>query len=87
MGTSNAQEVAIGGWVKVRDSRDTEDEVYQLVDDAQVDYAANKISARSLLVKAILGLKPGDSVSYETPHGTANVTIVSAGRGAPPSTP
>jgi transcription elongation GreA/GreB family factor len=40
----------------------------------------NKIPDKNPFAQAVLGSKPGDMVSYATPHGTAKVEIVAAGQ-------
>jgi transcription elongation GreA/GreB family factor len=79
-GAKKAAEVVKGGWVKIRFSGDDEVEVFHIVDASEANVMENKIPDKNPFAQAVLGSKPGDMVSYATPHGTAKVEIVAAGQ-------
>ncbi len=51
--------------------------IYTLVGSEETDVASGKISNRSPLGEALMGKKKGDSISYKTPIGVQECTIVS----------
>lgn len=50
---------------------------YTIVDQSQTDYKTNKISFNSPLARALLGKRPGDTISIKTPRGEIFYKIIS----------
>ncbi len=75
--------VAIGNWVKILDLGDEQEEVFYLVDEAAVNAAQSRVSARSPFAQAILGSTPGQVVTFATPGGKAKVKILDTGKEKP----
>lgn len=51
-------------------------EIYQIVGSAEADPGSGKISYESPVGKALLGLKPGDTVSVSLPHAAITYKVV-----------
>lgn len=68
--------VTFGSTVTVQAPDDDRPETYQLVGSAEADPTAGKISVESPLGKALLGHKPGDEVTVETPGGLMRFRIL-----------
>ncbi|MPZ12915.1 MAG: transcription elongation factor GreA [Chloroflexi bacterium] len=68
-------EVAFGARVVIRDA-DGEQEEYIIVDHAEADPRAGRLSQTSPVGRAVLGHRTGDQVSVETPAGMRRLTIV-----------
>jgi transcription elongation factor GreA len=66
--------VGLGAQVTVRD--DFGDSVYTIVVPAEADIALSKISLDSPLGEALSGHRAGDQVSFSSPGGERQVTIV-----------
>lgn len=69
--------VQVGSRVTLHDLQTDQKVKYTLVDSAEADPAAGKISAVSPVGKAILGGKAGDEVRVRTPKGERRYTIMS----------
>jgi len=63
-----ADRVSIGNTVTVVEDG-AEEETYQIVGSAEADPLEGKISNESPIGQALLGAKPGDTVTAETPGG------------------
>lgn len=74
--TENTNQVKIGNSVKIRYLEEEELEEYRIVGSLEADPLKNKISNESPIAKAILGYKPGDIVTVESPNGRYNVEII-----------
>lgn len=71
--------VSVGSWVKIVGFEPGEEETYSIVEDAAAQPTEMKIGRGSALAKALLGKSVGDSASFETPVGQANLKIVDVG--------
>jgi transcription elongation factor GreA len=77
----NARVVSLGSRVTVEEvGTATSEETFHLVGSAEASPSDGRISNESPLGKAILGRKPGDTVSYKTPGGdTLSFRVVDIG--------
>ena len=69
--------VHVGSLVMLHDLQTGQKVKYTLVDSAEADPAAGKISVVSPVGKAVVGRKGGDEVSVQTPKGERRYKIVS----------
>lgn len=69
--------VEVGSTVSVQKQSDKDSKTFYIVGSEEADMAKGKISNNSPLGEALLGKKKGDVVSFETPNGTIEYTIVS----------
>ncbi|MED1863137.1 transcription elongation factor GreA [Fictibacillus nanhaiensis] len=68
--------VSIGKTVKFKELPDGDEESYIIVGSAEADPFEGKISNDSPMAKSLLGKKPGDKVSVQTPGGEISVVIL-----------
>ena len=73
---TTADGVGVGSTVKVYDVEFEEEVTYTIVGSTESDPLENKISDESPIGKALLGAKPGDEVSAETPGGTVKMKVL-----------
>jgi transcription elongation factor GreA len=66
----------VGATVVVKKEGEKESKRYQIVGSEEASMAEGKISNRSPLGQALFGKKKGDRVSFETPNGTIEYTII-----------
>lgn len=66
--------ITIGAKVTVEIEGDHE--IYQIVGSAEADPGSGKISYESPVGKALLGLKPGDTVSVSLPHAAITYKVI-----------
>lgn len=71
----NPDEVGIGSRVTIQEE-DFEPETYQLVGPKEADPAHGRISHESPIGRALMGRRPGDTVSVETPAGIIYLKII-----------
>lgn len=76
-GGSKGETVSIGSEVVVQKSGTQESKTYIIVGSEESDMALGKISNRSPFGEALFGKKKGDNVSFNTPSGLINYTIIS----------
>jgi transcription elongation factor GreA len=69
--------IRIGSRVCVRD--DDGEVVFQIVDPAEADARASRVSAASPLGRALLDRHVGDLVHFRAPGGVLAVTVVEVG--------
>ncbi len=74
--TGKKNVIHVGSSVKVFDLEFDEEVVYTIVGSTESDPLENKISDESPIGKALLGKKPGEEVSIETPGGSVKVRIL-----------
>lgn len=72
----NDDMVRMGSTVVIRRNGDSSPRTYQIVGSEEADTASGRVSNKSPLGEALLGKTKGDTVSYETPAGTATCMIV-----------
>ena len=77
--TDQADQVAIGTWVKVAGFDPEEDEVLYLVPDVEADPMENKIPASSPLGRALDGKRVGDRFQFNAPKGQLTLTVLELG--------
>ncbi len=71
--TTNAE---VGATVTVKKEGDKQTKRYQIVGSEEADMAEGKISNRSPLGQALFGKKKGEKVTFQTPSGTIQYTII-----------
>ncbi len=69
--------VEMGATVKVKKIGDGTEREFLIVGAEEADMAAGKISYKSPLGSALMGAKKGDTVSFESPNGTTQYSILS----------
>jgi transcription elongation factor GreA len=67
-------EVRVGSRVRIRDVDG--DAEFRLVDPAEADVTAERVSVSSPLGRALLGRHEGDEVRFRAPGGVLSVTVV-----------
>lgn len=73
---SDTPVVEIGKTVEIRFTDDDDVDTYHIVGKPEADLDAQKISQASPLGAALLGHKPGDTVTVDAPNGPYAVTIL-----------
>ena len=68
--------VHLGSKVKVYDEEFKEECVYLIVGTAEASPATGKISDESPIGKALIGSKPGNEISVETPGGIVKLKVI-----------
>lgn len=68
--------VEVGTTIVVTKKGSSDQRTFQLVGSEEVDMAVGKISHNSPLGEALLGKKKGETVSFETPGGVTEYTII-----------
>jgi transcription elongation factor GreA len=76
----DASVVNIGSTVKVFDSEENEELVYNIVGSIEADPFEGKISDQSPIGRALVGSKTGDVVTLEAPSGTIKLKILEVTR-------
>ncbi len=74
-GSNASGEAALGSTVVVED--DGSEKTYVLASATDADPATGRVSIESPVARALLGAKAGDAVSYETPRGVRELTVLS----------
>lgn len=70
--------INIGSKVVVqKDGDKKEEKTYIIVGSEEADMSEGKISNRSPFGEALFGKKKGDKISFDTPNGAVNYTIIS----------
>jgi transcription elongation factor GreA len=72
----NSSEVRVGSSVTVRLEDENEEETWTIVGSTEASPRNGKISNESPIGAALLGKKPRQKVSVQTPSGTMKLTIV-----------
>ncbi len=72
---ADKDKIAFGASVLVRDSSG-EEETYQIVGVDEAEPGEGRISASSPLGRALMNRRAGEKVSFQTPAGTQELTIV-----------
>ena len=78
-GPGEPDRVQLGSRVRLRDLASGEQEEYTIVGSAEADPEHNRISNRSPVAQAVLGHRPGDVVTVETPGGVVRYRIEEVG--------
>ena len=73
---SHDERVELGKWVTVKFMDDDDQVSYQLVGTQEADLEAGKITRVSPLGKALLGHRPGETVTVNAPNASYQVTIL-----------
>ena len=71
-----ADRVGFGSRVKVRDTATGDEDIYVLALGEDIDFENSEISLRSPIGKALLGKRPGETVSVTLPAGHVELEIV-----------
>jgi len=74
--SSGGDIIRIGSKIVVQKAGDKEPKNFIMVGSAEASMAEGKISNRSPFGAALFGKTKGDSVSFQTPNGTANYKII-----------
>ncbi len=76
-GEGGADEVHVGSTVKVRKAGSDSDSEFTIVGSTESDPLNNKISYESPIGQALIGAKPGQTVSASTPSGDIPFKVIS----------
>ncbi len=68
--------IEIGSKVVVQKEGTREEKNYVIVGSEEADMPSGKISNKSPFGEALFGKKKGDKISFQTPSGTVNYTII-----------
>ncbi|MEM7423028.1 MAG: transcription elongation factor GreA [Pseudomonadota bacterium] len=68
--------IKFGATVKVVDEDTDEENVYQIVGEAEADLNQGKLNLRSPLARALIGKEVGDSIEVNTPGGGRSYEIL-----------
>jgi transcription elongation factor GreA len=71
------ENVKFGAHVKLLDEETDKEATYQIVGVHEADIKARRLSVSSPLAKALIGKKPGDTVSVPAPGGDRSYEILS----------
>jgi transcription elongation GreA/GreB family factor len=75
---NDAKTASVGSWVKIQEHGTDEEEIFHL---AHVTSALeNKLSADNAMGQALIGARPGDTVTFEGPAGPINFSVIDVGR-------
>ncbi len=74
--TGKKNTIHVGSSVKVLDMEFDEEIVYTIVGSTESDPMANKISDESPIGKALLGAKPKDIITADTPGGSVKMKVL-----------
>lgn len=74
--TGKKNTIHVGSTVKVLDMEFDEEIVYTIVGSTESDPLENKISDESPIGKALLGAKPKDTITAETPGGAVKMKVI-----------
>ena len=74
--TGKKSTIHVGSSVKVLDMEFDEEIVYTIVGSTESDPMENKISDESPIGKALLGAKPKDTITAETPGGLVKMKVL-----------
>lgn len=77
MSVHHSTTVEVGAKVHIRKSNDKTEKKYMLVGSEETDMESGKISFKSPLAQAMMGMKKGDEFTFKTPSGVVKYTIVS----------
>ena len=71
--------VALGSRVKVKDEASGREDVFVLVPATEADPSNGRLSYEAPMARALVGAKPGDTVSVNTPRGERRLSVLSLG--------
>ncbi|WP_395321867.1 transcription elongation factor GreA [Levilactobacillus parabrevis] len=80
---SKDDKVELGKWVTVKFMDDDDQVSYQLVGTQEADLDAGKITRVSPLGKALLGHRPGETVTIQAPNASYQVQLIAVARHQP----
>lgn len=72
----HSNQVEVGSTIVVEKAGSGTTHKYQIVGSEEADMKSGKISNRSPLGQALFGKKKGEKVTFNTPSGTINYTVV-----------
>ena len=72
--------VVLGSIVKLRDVSRDRQLTYTLVGEIEADFAAGRISVTSLVGKALIGKRAGDTIEVQVPAGTLRFEVLEVSR-------
>lgn len=78
--TIDAGTVSMGSYVRVKMSATGDEKEYNIVAPNQVSPFQGFISDQSPVGKALIGAKAGNTVYFETPHGTVEMEVLEVSR-------
>jgi transcription elongation factor GreA len=76
---SGATEVGFGSRVEVRDEKSGREATYTIVGPAEANLSTGALSSSSPVARALLGAKPGQTVTVTAPSGTRQMTVLRVG--------
>jgi transcription elongation factor GreA len=73
---SDADVVAFGSRVLVRDEASAREATYTIVGPTEADASSGTLSSSSPVARALLGARPGETVAVEAPSGIRPLTVL-----------
>jgi transcription elongation factor GreA len=74
--SNKTQTVSVGTSVKLVEHGTDDEEIFQVVEDSQVNLLQNKIPVANPMGQALLGKKSGDEVSLNGPTGEVKFSVL-----------
>ena len=74
--TASAGTISIGTRIRLLDVEEGVEEAYQIVGSQEANPANNRISDESPIGRALVGHKPGDTITVEAPGGSFDYKIL-----------
>ena len=71
--------VALGSRVTVKDETSGREDVFVLVPATEANPSSGKLSFEAPMARALVGAKPGDTVSVATPRGERRLSVLALG--------
>src|SRR5438045_4478433 len=71
--------VALGSRVTVKDETSGREDVFVLVPATEANPSSGKLSYEAPMARALVGARPGDTVSVATPRGERRLSVVALG--------
>jgi transcription elongation factor GreA len=71
--------VALGSRVTVKDEASGREDVFVLVPATEADPSNGKLSFEAPMARALVGARPGDTVSVSTPRGERRLSVLALG--------
>ncbi len=77
--TAAAGLVVFGSTVVVLDLKSEKEQTWKLVGPTEANVPEGRLSSESPIARALMGAKPGQTVSFDTPKGKRKMKVVSVG--------
>jgi transcription elongation factor GreA len=72
---TSSDEVVFGSKVTITDVQSGKEQTWTLVGPTEASISEGKLSSESPIARALMGSKPGQTVSFETPKGSRKIKV------------